>query len=130
MAVCDWCNQEMLETVSCTVAAFHRNGEPVPRKKYWGRNPAKRCEDCGTPRGGYHHPGCDQERCPLCPPRRQAISCGCRYDEDPADPGDEDPYEGDPDEVDLGLEGRRAVWNVDGRSVLLDERGLSPLGEW
>lgn len=33
------------------------------------------CHDCGTPRNGLHHPGCDVERCPLC--LGQAIACPC-----------------------------------------------------
>jgi hypothetical protein len=36
------------------------------------------CGDCGAPRGGFHHPGCDMEVCPRC--RRQAITCGCGQD--------------------------------------------------
>jgi len=26
------------------------------------------CGDCGAPKGGYHHPGCDMEVCPRCGP--------------------------------------------------------------
>ena len=33
------------------------------------------CGDCGAPRGGFHHRGCDLERCPRC--SGQLISCGC-----------------------------------------------------
>ena len=80
MAVCHWCDQEMLDTVSCAIAAFHRDGMPIERTRNSARSPDRRCGDCGTPRNGYHHPGCDLEECPTC--RRQALSCGCRYDED------------------------------------------------
>ncbi|HNU92774.1 MAG TPA: hypothetical protein PKO25_12955 [Spirochaetota bacterium] len=34
-----------------------------------------RCPDCGVSIGGFHHPGCDQERCPRCGGRLSR--CGC-----------------------------------------------------
>ena len=40
-----------------------------------------RCGDCGVSRGGWHHFGCDLQRCPSC--SGQLLSCGCRFDEDP-----------------------------------------------
>jgi hypothetical protein len=120
----------MTERRSCTVTDFHISGEPVRRLPYRWRQPAN-CGDCGVPRGGYHHPGCCLERCPRCPPGRQAISCDCRYDEDPPDP-DDDLWDDDLDEddlapSDLSLDGRRAVWRVDGHAVLLDEHGIAPV---
>lgn len=39
-----------------------------------------RCGDCNVARGGYHHLGCDMQRCPVC--RGQLLSCGCHFDED------------------------------------------------
>lgn len=86
MAICTWCDQEMTDTVSCTFTAFHLDGVPVPRRRNVGRGSMARCGDCGAPRGGYHHPGCDLEECPHC--RGQAMSCDCRWDEDPSDPDD------------------------------------------
>lgn len=35
--------------------------------------PRSACPGCGTPVGGYHHVGCDDEVCPLC--RLQAGAC-------------------------------------------------------
>ena len=87
MAICAWCEQEMQDTLSCLVEEFHLDGVPIRRQRNTGRWAMDRCGDCSAPRGGMHHPGCDLERCPLC--RGQAISCGCRFDEDgPADDDD------------------------------------------
>lgn len=35
----------------------------------------ERCPDCRVASGGYHHPGCNMERCPRC--GLQLISCSC-----------------------------------------------------
>lgn len=121
MAVCTWCNLEMLATVSCTVEEFHRNGEPVRRLPFGKRTKAARCSDCGAPRGGFHHPGCDQERCPQC--RRQAMSCGCRFDEDPPDPDDES------EDADTDCQADEEVhyWPIDAPSVRVDPTGITLL---
>jgi hypothetical protein len=76
MATCAFCNQEMLLKVSCPGNApdLAKCGDtPIP---YTGDG---HCHDCSAPPGGFHHPGCDMERCPRC--RGQIISCGC-YDEE------------------------------------------------
>ncbi|WP_133412028.1 hypothetical protein [Vallicoccus soli] len=58
-----------------------RRARPRPR-----RTPAlvrvplpRRCGDCGTLPGGYHHPGCDAAECPAC--GHQLFTCGCAEDE-------------------------------------------------
>ena len=39
---------------------------------------SRRCHDCNVMPGGYHHPGCDAERCPAC--KGQIISCNCAFE--------------------------------------------------
>lgn len=36
------------------------------------------CSDCCAMYGGYHHFGCDVERCPIC--GGQQISCDCNIE--------------------------------------------------
>lgn len=86
MAKCELCNQEMTEGVSCTDVKYKIGDECFDPIKY-GDEPAdvingvtvdwqsELCHDCKTPKGGYHHPGCDVERCPKC--GGQIISCDC-----------------------------------------------------
>ncbi|MCU1355150.1 MAG: hypothetical protein JWM89_568 [Acidimicrobiales bacterium] len=86
MAACNYCSQEMLDGISYSVEVLHRDGAPFPLKPFGkdrqGRykRPDGRCGDCGVPVGGFHHLGCDVQRCPCC--RHQMISCGCWFDED------------------------------------------------
>jgi hypothetical protein len=85
VAICQDCQQEMLEAASCTVDALILAGQRYPRDR--AREPSEtggRCPDCGTRDRGYHHLGCDLEDCPAC--RRQLLSCGCGWvDEDTED---------------------------------------------
>lgn len=86
MAICDWCQKDMNKVDDCT---GNREVEypdgvklaAIPYNPDYG-DENKRCHDCNVKRGGYHHPGCDMERCPRC--QGQLISCGC-LDEDEED---------------------------------------------
>jgi len=78
MAVCQYCGREMLAATTCTIEKFVFPEWSLSRIPFGSEKPARRvqrCGDCGVDRGGYHHPGCDIERCPAC--LHQAISCGC-----------------------------------------------------
>ena len=80
MAICEACGQEMYDHVGCTVTRITysdgvcervRVGDERPRRHLKGEI----CGDCAAPSGQFHHPGCDEERCPRC--EEQLIMCGC-----------------------------------------------------
>jgi hypothetical protein len=82
MAICEFCKKGMLKVGTCMCIPFTdpENGNLVGPIKYgdesddWGAD-KQRCGDCNVVKGGYHHPGCDVERCPKC--GNQAIGCDC-----------------------------------------------------
>lgn len=86
MTTCALCKQEMTTGASCSVSALHQQG--VARALSIAR---RRCGDCGVDPGGFHHLGCDMQRCPAC--RGQLISCGCTFDEDGFADIDDDYYD-------------------------------------
>lgn len=80
MAICGWCDKEMndLDVTSCdgNKVVDELGGLPsVPA--------SHDCHDCNVKKGGFHHPGCDNERCPVC--GYQLISCGCLDKEEDED---------------------------------------------
>lgn len=85
MATCRYCKQEMLGADSCTdnETVMFPDGTKLPTIKWEPDEEGRRCDDCNVAPGGFHHPGCDIERCPKC--GGQIISCGCLDDEDDED---------------------------------------------
>lgn len=84
MAECEYCGKEMRGN-SCDRVMFEfeeGTRETLAPVKFGDEESFKNngcirtCPDCGCPRGGYHHVGCDVEECPRC--HGQAISCSCK----------------------------------------------------
>jgi len=51
--------------------------EPIKfgNEKNISRNNRNICIDCGIDKGGYHHPGCPSEECPIC--GKLLRNCNC-----------------------------------------------------
>ena len=77
MAVCSYCADDMSDdaTTSCVEELVWFSGDPVTSMPVIPFTGEGRCHDCHVAHGGFHHPGCDNERCPRC--SGQLITCGC-----------------------------------------------------
>jgi hypothetical protein len=90
MAVCNACGTEMRQSSSCVEHSFRFKDDPVQYRAVpygsededWGAASGRNCHDCNCPPGGFHHAGCDVERCPRC--GGQVIGCDCDLIEDRA----------------------------------------------
>ena len=85
MARCEVCRKEMRRPTTTTCSREKRRAWPddlrkcrTPAGSFAVDGPRERCSDCNVLKGGIHHWGCDQEKCPVC--GGQFISCGC-FDE-------------------------------------------------
>ena len=76
--------REWSEHCSCAEApVVFPDGSELPQIPFGSETPewhSDHCHDCGTPKGGFHHPPCDAEECPRC--HGQLIACGCLDDPD------------------------------------------------
>lgn len=78
MAICAFCKKEMSDdnTESCDkLTICFADGPNMVPSTFHFNEPNGRCHDCNIKHGGYHHPGCDVERCPRC--NNQLITCNC-----------------------------------------------------
>ena len=90
MAMCKMCGRDMtvVSTKSClgNKRVLFSDGQAEPSVPCTATECGNgRCVDCNVAVGGFHHPGCDQEKCPRC--GGQLISCDCL----PAEPREQRP---------------------------------------
>jgi hypothetical protein len=101
MAKCAACGKDMLKVDRCAYETPLLMAAPLPgggdgdygpprtvrRVPYGGETnftdaAGEHCHDCRVVKGHLHHPGCDQEECPLC--HGQLFACDCMV----MDPGE------------------------------------------
>ena len=64
-AICDQCKKEMVKGGSCIPTHWPNGKAAIKYRGGWGVGETPdRCHDCNCRIGGYHHAGCDVERCP------------------------------------------------------------------
>ena len=79
MVICEFCGQEERGSDTC-VKRFERQLPFGGELDDWTfGDSASGCGGCGGAVGGFHHPGCEVERCPKC--HGQLITCDCETSE-------------------------------------------------
>jgi len=78
--VCTHCNQRMMPGKSCIKIPIYSMGKLYNTIPYGQDNSMLsdmhvNCPGCGVRYGGYHHPGCYVEKCPVCD--KQLFVCDC-----------------------------------------------------
>ena len=79
--ICTYCNRNVSTTDGCDRYPVRHLGEEYEQIKvgdegdFYENQLDAVCGDCNAKYGHYHHPGCSNERCPLC--ERQLMTCGC-----------------------------------------------------
>ena len=93
-ALCIYCGEDKSGAATCVeVQVTAESGALAPiaygaEAQDWAGS-GRRCHDCGVQPGGFHHPGCDVESCPIC--GGQAIWCECVLEAVASDPGEPSP---------------------------------------
>lgn len=81
MVKCHVCGKKKSDNAGCDWGCFEIDERKYERLKYGDERrshfsrEAPFCPGCGAPEGGYHHPGCPVEECPLC--RKTVLNCEC-----------------------------------------------------
>ncbi len=84
MAICRWCEGEMIEVVGCNTGTFNFKDNPLVPRIPFGmeefldgqlRCSVEQCHECLVLTGHFHHPGCNTEECPVC--GKQVMACNC-----------------------------------------------------
>lgn len=73
MQTCSVCQNDLIDRKPCLEDLyFQKDGNHIERIKFFG---GRYCDVCQCPQGSHHHPGCTEERCPIC--FGELFECDC-----------------------------------------------------